>query len=158
MVGLDPALVLTYSDEYVTVLKEERGAFEVEVLQSFLARHISRWPARQTTGRAYRLMGHCTENSVRPTGATEWQQVIGHFGGELKTVNLGCCGMAGTYGHEVANLSRSRELFDASWAPELAREGGEPLSSGYSCRSQVKRFGLKTLRHPLQVLLELLDA
>ncbi|MBW3163106.1 D-2-hydroxyglutarate dehydrogenase YdiJ [Ferrimonas balearica] len=158
MVGLDPALVLTYSDEYVTVLKEERGAFEVEVLQSFLARHLARWPARATTGRAYRLMGHCTENSVRPTGATEWQQVIGHFGGELKTVNLGCCGMAGTYGHEVANLSRSRELFDASWAPELAREGGEPLSSGYSCRSQVKRFGLKTLRHPLQVLLELLDA
>ncbi len=157
MVGLDPALVLTYSDEYVTVLKEARGDFDVEVLQSFLARHLDKWTPRADSGRQFRLMGHCTENSVRPSGATEWQQVLTHFGARLKTVNLGCCGMAGTYGHEVANLERSRQLFDMSWAPELAKEEGEPLSSGYSCRSQVKRFGLTRLRHPLQVLLELVD-
>ncbi|MBY5991876.1 FAD-binding and (Fe-S)-binding domain-containing protein [Ferrimonas balearica] len=157
MVGLDPALVMTYSDEYVTILKEERGDFEVEVLQQFLARHLDRWPQRSDSHRAFRLMGHCTENSVRPAGGVEWQRVLAHFGGELKLVSLGCCGMAGTYGHEVANLDRSRQLFDQSWAPELAREGGEPLSSGYSCRSQVKRFGLTALRHPLEVLLELVD-
>jgi hypothetical protein len=31
---------------------------------------------------------------------------------------------------------------------------GEPLATGYSCRSQVKRLSSRTSRHPLEVLLE----
>jgi Fe-S oxidoreductase len=37
---------------------------------------------------------------------------------------------------------------------EEARPEEELLATGYSCRSQAKRFGKVRLRHPVEVLLE----
>ncbi len=65
--------------------------------------------------------------------------------------------MAGTYGHEAENQERSRELFSMSWEQTLKSLPSEQiLVSGYSCRSQVKRFGGFKPRHPIQALLALL--
>ena len=64
--------------------------------------------------------------------------------------------MAGTYGHEAENLERSKALFDMSWQQTLAKiEQPQVLVSGYSCRSQVKRFAGYKPKHPLEALLEL---
>ncbi|MNL74128.1 hypothetical protein D3C87_1996990 [compost metagenome] len=47
-------------------------------------------------------------------------------------------------------------IFNQSWQKKLEEEkGGEPLATGYSCRSQVKRLAGHELRHPLEVLLGL---
>lgn len=63
--------------------------------------------------------------------------------------------MAGTYGHETHNVGTSRAIFDMSWRRHIeeARPEEELLATGYSCRSQAKRFGKVRLRHPVQVLL-----
>ena len=63
--------------------------------------------------------------------------------------------MAGTYGHETRNVGTSRAIFDMSWRRHIeeARPEEELLATGYSCRSQAKRFGKVQLRHPVQVLL-----
>jgi Fe-S oxidoreductase len=64
--------------------------------------------------------------------------------------------MAGTYGHEAENLERSQALFDMSWKQTLAKlDKQQVLVSGYSCRSQVKRFAGYKPKHPLEALLEL---
>ena len=69
-------------------------------------------------------------------------------------MSVGCCGMAGTYGHEKTNLENSKGLFDLSWQPKLADLVPEQiLVTGFSCRSQVKRFTELKARHPVEALL-----
>ena len=83
-------------------------------------------------------------------------KVFRHFGLTLQVQATGCCGMAGTYGHETRNLATSRVIYSQSWQAQVdrpAETAGEALATGYSCRSQVKRMAHRQLRHPLQVLL-----
>ncbi|WP_177335085.1 (Fe-S)-binding protein, partial [Klebsiella variicola] len=87
----------------------------------------------------------------------EWVEIFRHFGTQLNAVAVGCCGMAGTFGHEVDKLTMSRDIYDLSWQPALASLPKERcLVTGYSCRSQVKRFEQIKPKHPLQALLHLL--
>ncbi|WP_243444003.1 hypothetical protein [Asaia prunellae] len=63
--------------------------------------------------------------------------------------------MSGTFGHEARNAETSRVIFEQSWGMHLDRDSRQRfLASGYSCRSQVKRFRGMKLDHPLVVLLE----
>jgi Fe-S oxidoreductase len=64
--------------------------------------------------------------------------------------------MAGTFGHEADKLTMSSDIYDLSWRPNLEQLPKERcLVTGYSCRSQVKRFEGVKVKHPVQALLEL---
>ncbi|GAL34208.1 glycolate dehydrogenase subunit GlcD [Vibrio maritimus] len=66
--------------------------------------------------------------------------------------------MAGTFGHESDKLQMSKDIYGLSWAPNLDKLPTERcLVTGYSCRSQVKRFEQAPTKHPLQAVLQLLD-
>ncbi|GLP97861.1 D-2-hydroxyglutarate dehydrogenase YdiJ [Paraferrimonas sedimenticola] len=159
MVGVDPALVLTYRDEYRQVLGDKRGDFHVETVQQWLIDHLERVERRPASGKAYTLMSHCTETTALPQSLGQWQTIFEHLGAELKGKALGCCGMAGTYGHETQNLARSKQLFGMGWQQALeAAEPGSVLVAGYSCRSQVKRLSEHKVKHPLEAILEILQA
>ncbi len=72
-------------------------------------------------------------------------------------MNVGCCGMAGTYGHESKNLENSLGIYELSWHPQLQKLPRQRcLATGFSCRSQVKRAEGNGMRHPLQALLEMM--
>jgi Fe-S oxidoreductase len=63
--------------------------------------------------------------------------------------------MAGTYGHEKANLDNSKGLFELSWQPKVEPLDSEQiLATGFSCRSQVKRFSALKARHPVAAILQ----
>ncbi len=74
---------------------------------------------------------------------------------QLELATTGCCGMSGTYGHETRNVATSKTIYAQSWQPQVEAEenSGKLLATGYSCRSQVKRYSAQTLPHPLQALL-----
>ena len=102
-------------------------------------------------------MAHCTEKTVKPSTHGDWGKLFAHLGAELKPVAVGCCGMAGTYGHDVKHLEDSQHIYQMSWGAALATlPKAQCLATGYSCRSQVKRMEGEKLRHPLQALLSLL--
>ncbi|WP_447078275.1 D-2-hydroxyglutarate dehydrogenase YdiJ [Shewanella algae] len=156
MVGVDPALVLVYRDEYREALGAKRGQFNVQLASEWLSAMLEQLPQLPASGREFTWFSHCTESSARPGTAKEWQTIFARFGAKLGTVNLGCCGMAGTYGHELENLPRSKALYEMSWDEAIKSLPQEQiLVSGYSCRSQVKRFGGFRPRHPIEALLEL---
>ncbi|MFC0269245.1 D-2-hydroxyglutarate dehydrogenase YdiJ [Kushneria aurantia] len=156
LVGLDPAMTLTYRQEY-------RDAVEPALLPQVLL--PQEWLVSMTTSlapsglsrdeRPFYLLGHCTEKTNAPGSQQAWQQVFEAFGLQLETVATGCCGMSGTYGHEARHLDTSRTIYTQSWQPALARlDQQRVLATGYSCRSQVKRLAGTQLRHPLQALLQ----
>ncbi|MEY8771748.1 FAD-binding and (Fe-S)-binding domain-containing protein [Erwinia sp. ACCC 02193] len=157
MVGVDPALVLCYRDEYKEILGEKRGDFHVQLVHEWLQNAL---PARQPvpqSGEAWYLFGHCTEVTALPASSQQWAGIFARFGAKLENVSVGCCGMAGTYGHETKNLANSLGIYELSWHQALQKLPRQRcLATGYSCRSQVKRLEGNGMRHPLQALLELL--
>ncbi|WP_241622605.1 FAD-binding and (Fe-S)-binding domain-containing protein [Rosenbergiella australiborealis] len=157
MVGTDPALVLCYRDEY-KILGKQRGEFTVLLAHEWLITlpKLSRY-ASVSNGDWY-LFAHCTEVTALPSATQQWKGIFSQYGATLHTINAGCCGMAGTYGHEARNLDNSRKIFDLSWQPQLeGKPASRCLATGFSCRSQVKRFGGEKIKHPLQALLQMVQ-
>jgi len=156
MVGTDPAMVLCYRDEYKQALGENRGEFHVHLFQEWLLTRLT-GDKKALTGKQYYLLGHCTEVTAEPTSGGDWAKIFNHFGAQFNNVAVGCCGMAGTYGHDAAHLANSKAIYSLSWEEEIAKRDREQcLATGYSCRSQVKRIEGQTLKHPVQALLEIL--
>ncbi|WP_413491552.1 FAD-binding and (Fe-S)-binding domain-containing protein [Morganella psychrotolerans] len=160
MVGVDPALVLCYRDEYKTVLSPEKQLFRVMLVHEWLTEYADQLPdvAVATDSRPWYLFSHCTESTALPDSVNAWKVIFSRFGASLQPVSVGCCGMAGTYGHEMPNLERSKGIYQLSWAqPYQTLVSERCLTTGYSCRSQVKRMEGKVMLHPLQALLTLVS-
>ncbi|MCG6658761.1 FAD-binding oxidoreductase [Halomonas campisalis] len=164
LVGIDPAMTLTYRQEYVKALGAD-AVPEVLMLQEWLVTLARRLvPAGLDLAGAgiedpgYRLLSHCTETTNAPGSPKAWQQLFAAFGLELELLSTGCCGMSGTYGHEARNRATSQTVYAQSWQPRVedTANAGRLLATGYSCRSQVKRFSDTALPHPLQGLLAVL--
>ncbi|CAO1665912.1 FAD-binding oxidoreductase [Halomonas sp. NYA30] len=156
MVGIDPAMTLTYRQEYVKALGHE-AVPEVLMLQEWLAMRINTLAPTplKLTDPGFKLLSHCTEKTNAPGSPKAWQQVFSAFGLQLELMATGCCGMSGTYGHETRNATTSKTIYAQSWQPqvETKENAGKLLATGYSCRSQVKRYSNQVLQHPLQALL-----
>lgn len=156
MVGVDPALVLCYRDEYKLALAEKRGDFHVQLVHEWLPGVLEKVEPRTVSGEPWYLFGHCTEVTALPGAPAQWAAIFARFGAQLENVSVGCCGMAGTYGHEVKNHANSLGIYELSWHQAMQRlPRNRCLATGYSCRSQVKRIEGNGVRHPLQALLEM---
>jgi len=165
--GMDASMVLCYRDEYAKTLKEQRGDFTVLLAHEWLLTFIKKDTVFKgvlaskelykdvSKGKTFKLFSHCTEKTALVNSENEWQTIFEHFGLTLEKVSVGCCGMAGTYGHEKANLDNSKALFELSWQPEIETLASEQiLATGFSCRSQIKRFSDLKARHPVAAILE----
>ncbi|MEZ8745817.1 FAD-binding and (Fe-S)-binding domain-containing protein [Vibrio sp. 10N.261.49.A5] len=157
LVGVDPALVLCYRDEYVETLGDKRGDFDVLTVHEWLMPSLGEFEARSASEDMWYLFAHCTEKTKMPNAEKEWGTIFKHFGAALTSVPVGCCGMAGTFGHEVDKLQMSKDIYGLSWKPQMQDLPKDRcLVTGYSCRSQVKRFEGEKLAHPLQALAKIL--
>jgi Fe-S oxidoreductase len=153
LVGIEPAVVLTYRDEYPKLLGGEAG-FRVHLLQEWLAGEpLAARDAK--TGAPYKLMSHCTEQALVGKAPQLWAEVFKRLGVPVELVKAGCCGMCGVYGHEARHLEESLGIFDLSWKKKLASaEQASVLATGHSCRHQVDRVLGYTPKHPAEALLE----
>ncbi|WP_088240251.1 FAD-binding and (Fe-S)-binding domain-containing protein [Calothrix rhizosoleniae] len=153
IVGIEPSITLTYRDEY------RKYVLDVEIPQIYLLQEfLNKVPVKLssvTTNKTYYLYGHCTEKTSVLESGKQWQKIFQAFGLELIPVSVGCCGMAGIYGHEAEHYDTSKDIYQLSWAKHLPSNPEERqyiLATGYSCRSQLKRFAGWTPLHPIQVL------
>lgn len=174
MICIDPAVTLVFRDEYKHIMKEPLN-YNVQLVQEWLAaqkgvigdalaKHGDHVTNTLTSGTAfhYVLMGHCTERTAAPAAFRKWVDLFAQFGVQLKLESVGCCGMCGMYGHEASHYDESRGIFAMSWErhlPDDPKQLHRYLATGYSCRSQVKRFSTshKMLKHPVEVMLELVN-
>ncbi|MGX9415924.1 D-2-hydroxyglutarate dehydrogenase YdiJ [Vibrio sp. WJH972] len=154
LVGVDPALVLCYRDEYNEVLAEQRGEFEVLTSHEWLLPRLAQFELKDSDDKPWHLFAHCTEKTKLPNAEQQWVTIFAHFGANLEPIAVGCCGMAGTFGHESDKFQMSRDIYNLSWKGQFEALPHERcLVTGYSCRSQVKRFEHIKPKHPIQALL-----
>jgi FAD/FMN-containing dehydrogenase/Fe-S oxidoreductase len=160
LVGIDPSMTLTFRSEYASLDRPERG-FKVLLPQEWLTKHLESLtkkviqPKFETSPpQRYKIFAHCTERTNAPKAVLQWQAIFNTMGLQTEIADVGCCGMAGTFGHEIRNRSISETLYRMSWAKPLTEKGPEEIlmATGYSCRSQVKAIDAQAIPHPLQVL------
>nr|WP_315236400.1 FAD-binding and (Fe-S)-binding domain-containing protein [uncultured Albidiferax sp.] len=155
LIGIDPSITLSYRAEYVKLLGAE-AVPRVALPQEWLAERLDELPRLAPSGGpAWALLPHCTERTNAPAAMLDWVRVASHLGVGLRVLASGCCGMAGLYGHELANRATSERIYGLSWGAILAEaeSAGRTLATGYSCRCQVNLMDGIQLQHPLQLLL-----
>lgn len=157
LVGIDPSMTLTYRQEYGHALPDEKLP-QVQLIQEWLASQkevLEAFAPLVPTGQ-FRMLAHCTEKTSAVPSIRSWRSLFEALGQNLEVLAVGCCGMSGTYGHETAHYETSRRIYDLSWREQVndAAAAGRLVATGYSCRSQIKRFDGQQVPHPVQVLLE----
>ncbi|TGQ94543.1 FAD-binding oxidoreductase [Mesorhizobium sp. M8A.F.Ca.ET.208.01.1.1] len=160
LVGIDPSMTLAFRSEYSALPGKPLGA-DVALPQEWLANVLAELPrAKAIEGTRYTLMPHCTERTNAPAAIGQWKAVFAQFGIELEVAETGCCGMAGTFGHETRNRRLSEALYEMSWKSPIAGRQKEDvvMVTGYSCRSQVKILGAVAVEHPLQIIARLVNS
>ena len=160
MVGLDASMTLAYRDEYVKALGKDNIKFNVKLLSEWLVEQdLSKSNFNKSKGfDSVSIFNHCTEKSLLVDSPKHWPLILAKLGIKGHAVNTGCCGMAGTFGHEKANQETTKQLFDMSWRDSLNKDkSDEAFATGFSCRCQTKRFHTKQLRHPIQLIADLMD-
>lgn len=160
LVGIDPSMTLSYRAEYKKYTEGDLAP--VQLLQEFLAANLDKLPTHLANQpkKSVQLLSHCTEKTNAAASLGDWVSVFRAFNLELSLPATGCCGMAGTYGHEQRNVANSKKLYAMSWQPHLAKNDSQQVvATGYSCRSQAARIDQLNLHHPMQYLLQrLLEA
>ncbi|AYG64491.1 D-2-hydroxyglutarate dehydrogenase YdiJ [Rhizobium jaguaris] len=154
LVGLDPSMTLAFRSEYKDLVKAVPTVLLPQEWLISLGARLGQLSRRQ--GLKARLLLHCTERTNAASSKKDWEAVFESVGVHLSIPPVGCCGMAGTFGHEVRNRELSERIYAMSWGKEMDRaDGAEPLATGFSCQSQVRKANDRRLRHPIEFLHDL---
>ena len=153
LVGIDPSMTLTYRSEYAKTLENPP---KVALLQEWLAQALAKRPPPAKAAASFTLLPHCSEKTNVATAFSDWEAVFKALGSTLSTRPAGCCGMAGTFGHEADHRKMSEQIYKQSWAKIVHQQGDSLLATGYSCRCQARLIDHISLRHPVQALLAIL--
>ncbi len=133
LVGLDPSMTLIYRSEYKALGAD--GMPKVQLVQEWLAQRLDELPeqSRPPEQGSYLLLPHCTERTNAAGSLGDWQRVFRRFGLELTVAASGCCGMAGTYGHEARHRATSERIYALSWQAK----GGGPWARWPAARDRL---------------------
>lgn len=141
-------MTLAYRSEYKG-LAGTRPPAQVLLPQEWLAANLVRLQGPFHPGdKAFRLAPHCTERSNALSSTMLWKDVFDRLNVDLQIADVGCCGMAGTFGHETRNRAIAERLYEMSWKQEIrAADAVKLMATGYSCRSQVKVIDKRGIPH-----------
>ncbi len=163
ILGLEPSCLLTLSDEWPELAPGEetrRVAAAAHLTEDWLAEQVRtgacQLPLTPRPGRAI-VHGHCHQKAlVGLDGTAAALRLIPEL--EVKVLDTGCCGMAGSFGYEKEHYDLSVAIANLSVLPELEKEPEAlVVAPGTSCRHQIKDLAGRRARHPMEVLAEQLS-
>ncbi|HEX5690028.1 MAG TPA: hypothetical protein VFX76_08495, partial [Roseiflexaceae bacterium] len=107
--------------------------------------------------RSYLLHGHCHQKAIVGTShALELLRMIP--GAEVREIDSGCCGMAGSFGYEAEHYEISQKIGERVLFPAVRAldSGTDIVAMGTSCRHQIADGVGRRARHLAEVLAEAL--
>jgi iron-sulfur cluster protein len=165
VVGVEPSCIAALRSEYHHLLSQEAASrlgentFEImEYLVQLWKQGRLRWEEliRATDDQTAKIVyhGHCHQKALGTHSAIV--EVLASVPGlTVDVVDVSCCGMAGSFGYKRDFYELSRHL-GQRLVQQLQGRDEEPVASGFSCRSQIWDLTGQAVRHPVQVLAELL--
>ena len=155
VIGIEPSSLLTLRDEFPSLLPgapAEALAGRALLLSEFLAREKPVLALKPVAPAAH-IHGHCHQKSFGafPAAVATLSLVPG-----LKVVPItsSCCGMAGSFGFEAANLEVSKAMAELSLLPAVRAVPADHLvvADGTSCRHQIADLAGREALHSVRVL------
>jgi FAD/FMN-containing dehydrogenase/Fe-S oxidoreductase len=158
LLGLEPSCLLTLTDEWPELLpgKETRQiATAAHLADAWLAEQARQGDCRPTLiprQDKCLLHTHCHQKALCGNdGTARALQLIPDL--EVKVLDVGCCGMAGSFGFEKEHFDLSVSIANLSLLPALAADADAVIvATGTSCRHQIHDLATRRALHPLELL------
>ncbi|MBC8793842.1 MAG: FAD-binding oxidoreductase [Tagaea sp. CACIAM 22H2] len=160
IVGLEPSCLFALKDELSSLLSGADAAkigAAAMLFEEFLAREAKAGrlkPIFKALPEAKALVhGHCHQKAFGAANATlDALRLIPGLTPSL--IESSCCGMAGAFGYEPANIETSKAMAEASLLPAIRKAGDDTLivADGTSCRHQIADLGGRAAVHVARVL------
>jgi Fe-S oxidoreductase len=128
----------------------------VMMIDVFLAREIEAGNIKSDFTSGYDKLvihGHCHQKSLY--GTTAMETVLARVPGiTVKTLDSGCCGMAGSFGYEKEHYEISLKVGEDRLFPAIRDREAEAgvVACGFSCRHQIAHGTGVDARHWVEVL------
>ena len=163
IVGLEPSEILTLRDEYLDLCDDDQldhartvaeNTFTFEEFSTNVLTNQDSAAPKQP-GKVF-LHGHCHAKAL--IGNTPTETALQQAGYEVKILETGCCGMAGSFGYEKNHYDVSMDIGELTLFPALRSLPDDALicAPGFSCRHQINDGVRKTAFHPAQLIAQAL--
>jgi Fe-S oxidoreductase len=154
LAGLEPSCILTIRDDYAKLLPGDervtRLAAATRLWEEALLELPDAPPLR--AGGEVVLHGHCHQKALVGTGPTERALQLAP-GTQVRTLDSGCCGMAGLFGYEREHYDVSMRMGERVLFPAVRAAGdADVVAPGTSCREQIHDGTGRTAQHPAEWL------
>ncbi len=160
IVGLEPSCLFALKDELASLLPGDAAAkigANAMLFEQFLMREKAagrlRLTLRSLPERTALVHGHCHQKAFDAAKPT--LDALAMIPGlDVKAIESSCCGMAGAFGYEPANLDASKAMAEAALLPAIRKAGPDTLivADGTSCRHQIADLGGRHAVHVARVL------
>jgi FAD/FMN-containing dehydrogenase/Fe-S oxidoreductase len=165
IVGCEPSCILTFRDDYLDLLrgemrrKAEAVAAASLTFEEFLADALGKNAIALSLSpgpRRVLLHGHCHQKSL--VGTDPARAILTRIPAcRVEEIDSGCCGMAGSFGYEKEHYEISRLVGEQRLLPAVREAGDDTVivTSGTSCRQQIRDLTGKRALHPAELLASL---
>ena len=161
IIGTEPSCVSVLTDELAQFVRTPAARRIGELaltIENFVGQRLKAQPDALKFKRGSRSVlyhGHCHQKSL--TGTADAMRALTACSGDCASeINSGCCGMAGSFGHEVEHYDVAKAVGEQRLFPAVRSRGDAEIAiSGFSCRHQI---GHHTDAHPRHVIELVADA
>ena len=140
IVVLEPSCASVFRDELRNLFpgdaRADRLRQQTFLLSEFLQHHAPGYQPPQLSQKIL-LHGHCHHKAIMRM--TDEEALLRRTGSEVKSLDAGCCGMAGPFGFEKEKYAVSQAIGERVLLPAVRQAGPDMLvvSDGFSCREQI---------------------
>lgn len=152
VIMLEPSCASVFRDELHGLFPHHAIAHRLRqqtfTFSSFLQTQVPNYEPPKIPGRKVLLHGHCHHKSVLKFSDEE--ALLRRMGVELKSLDSGCCGMAGPFGFEKTKIIIAQALGERVLLPAVRAADSDTIvvTDGFSCREQIVQ---NTDREPLHI-------
>jgi Fe-S oxidoreductase len=142
IVVLEPSCLAVFRDELVNLFPDDPLAHNLARQACSLADFmVTKTPGYSPPPLPQRILlhGHCHQKALGGIGHEE--HLLRQMGADVKTLDSGCCGMAGSFGFEANHYDVSMKIGELVLLPAVRSAPAKALivADGFSCREQVEQ-------------------
>ncbi|MGS2739349.1 FAD-binding and (Fe-S)-binding domain-containing protein [Sinomicrobium sp. M5D2P17] len=161
LIGLEPSAVLSFRDEYLKLATDKKEATRIArnsfLIEEFLAGEVQKGniTAAQFTddSRQVKIHSHCHQKALSNQKVTfDILNLPENY--NVRIINSGCCGMAGSFGYEKEHYEVSMKVGGLRLFPAVRDAEGDTIiaANGTSCRHQILDGTGRKAKHPVTIL------
>ena len=156
----EPSCLAVFRDEMPKLLPDDPRASKLASLSRSLSEHLEAisWVAPiEASNQHVSIHPHCHQRAVRTTSSDE--RILASAGFKVEVLDLGCCGLAGSFGFQKDHDQLSREIARDRFLPGIVRSAldGPVILDGFSCQLQAVELAKLETTSMAELLAELLQ-